>query len=176
MSVAYISIGSNIEPEKHIAQALRMLASMVRVTAISTFYRTAALGRPDSPSFYNGVVGIETSLAPRELKFGLLREIERSLGRTRGPDRYAARTIDLDIAVYEDAVINETDLVVPDPDVRTRPFVAVPLLQIAPDLVLPDTGVALSDVVSAKRMECADPLYEFASALRKEISDEQTES
>lgn len=155
----FIAVGSNIEPEQHISRALRLLAGGVTVRASSTFYRTAALGRGEQPRFLNGVWRIETSLSARELKFAVLREIESKLGRIRTADKCAARTIDLDILLYDDSIIRESDLYIPDPDVRTRPFLAVPLLELSPDLVMPDTGeplAALVDPVSRTGLEAVD--------------------
>lgn len=172
MTTAYIGIGSNIEPEKNIESALRMLAEKVRVIGVSTFYRTEALNRPGSPPFINGAASIETDLDPRELKFGLLRAIEEALGRVRTEDKYAPRTIDLDVMIYGDLALDEPDIVIPDPDIRTRPFVAIPLLELAPDLVLPDTGIRLADLVEAMPTGSMVPLPGFpAFSLLKERTD-----
>lgn len=138
---AFVGVGSNIEPRRNIQAALVRLARRVRVTGVSTFYRTPALDRPDQPAFLNGVWRIETDLAPRALKLDVLRGIERSLGRVRTADRYAPRTIDLDLLLYGDLTVDEPDLRIPDPDIRKRPFIVVPLLELAPDLVMPDTGL-----------------------------------
>lgn len=148
-SDVYIAVGSNIDPEEKIPVAARLLALSVDLVAVSTFYWSAPLDRPEQPRFINGVLQIRTALEPRPLKFELLRSIEARLGRVRGPDRYAPRTIDLDIALYYDRVIDEEGLRVPDPDIGTRPFLAVPLLELAPDLVLPDTGERLASVGAA---------------------------
>src|SRR5262249_13926867 len=102
MARAFIGIGSNIDPEKNIRQALRQLAQAVRLTAISTFYREPALERPDEPAFYNGVVAVETDLPPARLKQDLLRKIEADLGRRRSSDKFASRPIDLDLLLYDD--------------------------------------------------------------------------
>ena len=151
--VAYIAVGSNIQPEANIPAALDKLMSCVRVTASSTFYHTAALQRPGGPEFLNGVWQIETDLDARALKFTVLRRIEEELGRTRTADRYAPRTIDLDLLVYGSAAINEPDLRVPDPDIRSRPFLAAALLELAPELVLADSGERLAALASRL---CAD--------------------
>jgi 7,8-dihydro-6-hydroxymethylpterin-pyrophosphokinase len=84
----------------------------------------------------------------------------------RKADKYAARTIDLDIAVYDDAVIDEPDLRIPDPDIRSRPFIAIPLLELAPKLILPDTGERLSSLAIVKGREGLDPVYDFTEELR----------
>ena len=162
----YIAVGANIEPEKHISEALERLKRYARIKAISTFYRTVPIGRPQQPAFLNGIWHIETAKTARALKFEVLRRIEAELGRVRTEDQYAARTIDLDIAVYGDAVINEPDLRVPDPDIRQRPFIAVPLLELAPCLVLPDTGERLSPIPSVKASTDLEPAYVFTESLR----------
>ncbi len=137
----------------------------MRVIAISTFYRTKALGPSESPPFYNGVVEVETELAPR-----VLREIEARLGRARSGDRYAPRTIDLDIVVQGDAVVDEPDLIVPDPDLLTRAFVAIPLLELAPDMVIPGSGERLVDAAAGLDVSEMAPLHDFTGTIRREIS------
>lgn len=146
----YIALGSNVDPENNIVQACALLAEKVSLRSVSTFYRTKALERPEQSDYRNGVVRVATPLTPRCLKLDVLREIERGLGRVRTDDRYASRTIDLDLLVFEDCVMNEDDLVLPDPELRERPFIAVPLLELAPDLVLADTGEALRSIRSAR--------------------------
>jgi 2-amino-4-hydroxy-6-hydroxymethyldihydropteridine diphosphokinase len=166
---AYIAVGSNIEPEKNIPEALERLKRYAQIKAISTFYRTLPITRPEQPSFLNGVWQIDTAGKARTLKFEILRRIEAELGRVRTEDRYAARTIDLDIALYGDAVIDEPDLHIPDPDIRRRPFIAVPLLELAPCLVLPDTGEQLSSLTTTRATEHLVPAYDFTESLRARI-------
>jgi 2-amino-4-hydroxy-6-hydroxymethyldihydropteridine diphosphokinase len=166
---AFIAVGSNIAPEENIPAALDHLQRQARVTAISTFYRTAPLDRPEQEPFMNGVWLIETAAAPRDLKFSVLRGIEAGLGRVRTNDRYAARAIDLDILVYDDVVIHEPDLQIPDPDIRCRSFLAVPLLECAPDLVLPDTGESLASIVAAGDRQGLEAAVGFTERLRKRV-------
>ncbi len=166
---AYISVGSNIEPEKNIPEALEKLKKYVCVNKISTFYRTIPIGRPEQPAFLNGIWQINAGQTARELKFDVLRRIEAELGRVRTEDKYAARTIDLDIALYGDMLINEADLHIPDPDIRQRPFIAVPLLELAPLLVLPDTGELLSSLDIVKVNQDLEPVCDFTRNLRERI-------
>lgn len=172
MTAVYVSIGSNIDPETNIVAAVRLLKSTARITALSTFYKTDPLNAPGAPAFYNGAAKMLTDRPPRDLKFGVLREIERSLGRVRTSDKNAPRTIDLDIMVYGDYIICEPDLVIPDPDIIHRPFLATPLLELAPDMVLPGYEVALADVVREMDVSSLQPLPEFTYILRQEIEDE----
>jgi 2-amino-4-hydroxy-6-hydroxymethyldihydropteridine diphosphokinase len=172
MTITYVGVGSNIEPEANVLAALRRLAGRLRVTAVSTFYRTPPLGAPGTPPFVNGVWRAETGLDARAVKFGALRPVEEELGRRRTADRNAPRTIDLDVLVHGDAVVREPDLVVPDPDVLVRPFVAVPLCELAPDLVVPGSGRRLADVVANLAQGGMEPLPELTRRLRAEVEDE----
>jgi 2-amino-4-hydroxy-6-hydroxymethyldihydropteridine diphosphokinase len=164
---AFIAVGSNIEPLRNVPAALDMLLEDVRVTGVSTMYRTAPLGRPEQPAFVNGVWRVETALDARKLKFTVLRGIEARLGRVRTEDAFAARPIDLDIALFGGAVIDEPDLVVPDPDVRERAFLAVPLVELAPELRLPGSGVRLADEPVCRDVGGLEPLPELTDQLRK---------
>lgn len=170
---AFIAVGSNIRPQQNVTDALELLQQQVRVLASSTFYWTSPLGRTDQPRFLNGVWRIRTSLLPRSLKFDVLRGIESKLGRARTKDKYAPRPIDLDIVLYGRLVLNEPDLLIPDPDVRRRPFIAVPLLELAPDLTMPDTGepiAALADRQTAMHLE---PAQAVTKRLRQAIRTRQ---
>ena len=169
MTTAFVGVGSNIEPEANIPAALRRLARRVRVTGVSTFYRTPPLGAPGTPPFVNGVCRIETEIGARSLQGEVLRPIEEALGRRRTADRYAPRPIDLDVLVHGGAVLDEEGLRVPDPDVRSRPFVAFPLWELAPDLVLPDDGRRLAEVVAGLSCEGMEPLGELTRLLRVEV-------
>lgn len=166
---AYVAVGSNIEPATNIPAALERLSRRVSVTGVSTLYRSEALDRPAQAAFVNGVWRIETSMDAKLLKFSVLRQIEAELGRVRTDDPYADRTIDLDIAVYGNAVINEPGLVVPDPDIVKRPFLAVPLLELAPDLCLPGSGLRLASVPAAVTAETLEPLPELTDVLRRKL-------
>lgn len=181
MPRVYIGVGSNIEPEINIPKALRMLSEVMPIAAVSTFYRTPELGqigadasggilaRSIGAEFINGMVAIEADLPPRELKFDVLRGIETALGRVRGPDKCEPRTIDLDIAVYGDLVVCEDDLVIPDPDITSRAFLAAPLLELDPAMVLPGSGERLAGAVSRMPMDDMTPLECFTRQLRQEM-------
>ena len=166
---AYIGVGSNIAPETNIVAALERLKLYATITGVSTFYRTPALMRPEQPPYLNGVIRVRTALDVRSLKFEVLRGIETALGRIRSDDAYAARPIDLDILLFDALTIDEDDLRIPDPDIGERVFLAAGLRELAPGLVLPDTGervAGLACLVEAEGLVRADI---FTARLRQSI-------
>ena len=170
MARAFIGVGANIEPEAHIHAALRQLVAAVAVTGVSTFYRTPPLGDTAQPPFINGVVAIDTDLPPLALKFDVLRRIEDAQGRRRTADKYAPRSIDLDLLVYDDLVSTTADLTLPDPEISRRPFLAIPLCELAPELYL--DGSPLRAVAAAMDGSAMVPLPALTASLRKELCDE----
>ena len=129
LSVAFISVGSNIEPERNILAALRLLTGKTEVIGSSIFYRTEPVGRVDQPMFVNGVWQIRTDLRPALIQKELLEPVEEVLGRRRTKDKYAPRTIDLDLVLYDDLVSEKPGLRLPHPDI-VRPFVWAPILEL----------------------------------------------
>ena len=166
---AFIGLGSNIEPAENVQKALRLLASQVRIMEISNVYSTEAEGRPDQPSYYNCVVEIETDIPPEELKQTMLRKIELDLGRKRTEDKFAPRTIDLDLIIYGDLVQNTGGLILPDPQITTRPFLAIPLFELEPNLILSGINLAIKDVAARLKGEKMKLLKDYTQLLKKEI-------
>ena len=166
---AYIAVGSNIEPQDNILNALVNLKTYTTIIAISNFYITCPVGNSEQPDFFNGVVKIQTDAGPRKLKFEILRKIEEKLGRQRSADKNAPRTIDLDLILYGIVLIDEPDLRVPEPSIRLYPFVAVPLLELAPELILPDTKTALADEPVVKEKNDLRLEKDFTARLRRLI-------
>lgn len=168
MSVrAFIALGSNLDAERNVSAALESLGHRLRIVAVSSFYLTPALGSPGSPDFLNGVAEIETELEPLELKQRILLPIEEELGRERSADRNAPRTIDLDLVLYGDLVSHEEGLALPAPEILERPFVALPLLELEPELVLPGTGKRLRELAAALSSADMVPAESFNSRLRR---------
>ncbi len=144
---AYIGLGSNLDaPLSQVKSALAELAQLPlsRLQAVSPLYRTPPLGPADQPDYINAVAALDTELAPLAL-LDELQKIEQQHGRVRGPLRWGARTLDLDLLLYGDAVINNARLTVPHPGLRERPFVIFPLQAIAPGLILAD-GTSLASL------------------------------
>jgi 2-amino-4-hydroxy-6-hydroxymethyldihydropteridine diphosphokinase len=146
--IVYLGVGGNINPEENILKAARLLAARVSPLGCSWFYRSKAVGNPAQPDFINGVFKIGTDIPPLGLKFDVLRVIEESLGRVRTPDKNAPRPLDFDILLYGDMVMDDPRLTLPDPHITRYPFVFIPLLELAPELVLPPTGKKLKDLVN----------------------------
>jgi 2-amino-4-hydroxy-6-hydroxymethyldihydropteridine diphosphokinase len=175
MKRVHIALGSNINPEDNLRQALQLLGQRVRLRRLSTFYRNRPLNRPEQADFINGVVEAETDLPPGDLK-RLLREIEARLERERTADRYAARTMDLDLINYDDRPAAEPDLLLPDPDIATRAFLAVPLAELAPELRLQDSEGTMRQLAAALDQSGLKPLREYTQRVRQEILLESPES
>ena len=137
-----ISAGSNVEKERNLAEAIRLIRRHRRidVKSVSRFFESASVGGPeDAPPFFNAAVLAWTDLDPEELR-AELRRIEAVLGRQRSDDKNAPRTIDLDISYYCDVVHDYGEFQVPAPDVSTAAHVAVPIADVAPDWIDPVTG------------------------------------
>ena len=142
MTRAYLGLGANLgDRQATMRAALDALAATpdVRVVAVSAFRETDPVGFVDQPRFLNAAAAVETELGARELLDELLR-IERSLGRTREGPRFGPRTIDLDLLLFGDEVVDEPGLTVPHPRLHERAFVLDPLGELDPGLVVPGLG------------------------------------
>ncbi len=166
MTRAFVAVGSNVRPARNVRAALRALASRVSLKAVSTVYRTKAEGRPGQPDFYNCVVELETDLSPQSLKSSVLRRIESDLGRRRTADKFAPRTIDLDLILYGELILNTQTLTLPDPQIPHRAFLAIPLTELAPDLKLPGTRVRIAKLASHLPQDRMRPLPGYTARLR----------
>jgi len=141
-STAYIGIGSNLEQPVHqVLQARDALARLpnTRLLGLSPLYRNPALGPGQQPDYVNAVAAMETRLSAHALLHAL-QGIEANQGRVRGSIQWAPRTLDLDLLLYGDREIGDECLTVPHPRLAQRAFVLRPLLDIAPNLVVPGLG------------------------------------
>jgi 2-amino-4-hydroxy-6-hydroxymethyldihydropteridine diphosphokinase len=171
VAVAFIAVGSNVEPEQNIVAALTMLRERMRVRASSTFYQTEPLGDRKQPDFVNGVWRVETVLSPVEIKTDVLGAIEGRLGRVRTADKFAPRTLDLDLVLYNDLVTDEGDLILPQTDIQ-RPFVHSPILELltgAGSEVEPGLLEAISALLPAELPHTlpGKPLHDLTGRLRR---------
>jgi 2-amino-4-hydroxy-6-hydroxymethyldihydropteridine diphosphokinase len=128
----FLSLGSNLEPERHLEEALRQLAKSGRIRAVSSVWESPALDRPDQPPYLNAVVHLETELGLADLRRRRIPEIERQLGRVRTADKYGPRTIDVDILLFNEEILEFEGHAIPNPEILERAFVALPLAEIAP--------------------------------------------
>jgi len=138
---AYVGLGANLgnrEQTLEHAVALLEAGENVDVIAVSELRETDPVGVVDQPRFLNGVAAVETTLSARELLDTLL-AIERSLGRVR-VERWGPRTLDLDLLLYGDEIVDETGLRVPHPRLHERRFALEPLVELDPELVIPGRG------------------------------------
>lgn len=148
-----IALGSNIGDSLSILEeAIKTLAQTPGITlkSHSSWYKTAPIG-PPQPDYLNGCALLEVSLAPQELLENLL-DIEKQFGRLRR-ERWGPRTLDLDILLFDNLILDTPKLQIPHPQMRERAFVLVPLAEIAPNLVDPVTGLAIAELV--QRLDCS---------------------
>jgi len=139
----FVGLGSNLDdPQNQVLRALQALGGLphTRVLARSSLYRSAPVGYLEQPDFINAVAKLETALSPRALLDALL-GLERDCGRVR-KFRNAPRTLDLDVLLYDGLCCHEHGLTIPHPQMHLRAFVLRPLLEIAPDCVIPGIGTA----------------------------------
>jgi 2-amino-4-hydroxy-6-hydroxymethyldihydropteridine diphosphokinase len=138
MITAYIGLGSNLQnPVQQIENAILALQKLPEtfVKAVSSLYQTKPVGWLDQPDFINAVCELHTELSAQVLLAHLL-DIEQDQGRIRNGIKNQPRTLDLDLLLYGNEIIHESNLIIPHPRLQQRAFVLVPLLEIAPDLIL----------------------------------------
>ena len=156
MSDVIISVGSNVERERHLPEAIRLIRRnrQIDVHKVSRFFESDSVGGPDgAPDFFNAAVWACTDLEPDELR-DALRHIEEVLGRERPDAPNAPRTIDLDLTYYQGVVKDFGDWQLPDPQAETSAHVAIPIADVAPDWEHPVSGLTAYDIVT--RLDAAD--------------------
>ncbi|WP_371974501.1 2-amino-4-hydroxy-6-hydroxymethyldihydropteridine diphosphokinase [Lelliottia nimipressuralis] len=154
MTLAYIAIGSNLaSPLEQVNAAVQALSEIPqsRLVKVSAFYRTPPLGPQDQPDYLNAAVVLETSLDAETLLDSTQR-IELQQGRQRKAERWGPRTLDLDIMLFGDEVINTERLTVPHYDMKNRGFMLWPLWEVAPELTFPN-GESLQAILQQLNVE-----------------------
>lgn len=141
---AYLNLGSNIEPERHLPQAIRLLRGYGQVQAVSRAWESHAYGS-DGPNFLNACLLFLTPLEARELKEQVIRPIESALGRVRSADKFAPRTMDIDIVLFDGEIYSG--------DFWSNAFVVVPLADLLPDFHHPLNYETLAQVAKHMRRQ-----------------------
>ncbi len=148
LTAAYLSLGSNVgDREENLRNAIALLREHGQVEAVSSFYQTEPVEVLDQPWFINCAVRLVTEESPQQLLANVL-SIEQTLGRVRTRDK-GPRTIDIDILLFGDLVLNEPKLKVPHPGLTQRAFVLEPLSEIAPDVHVPVSGRTVRELRDA---------------------------
>ena len=152
MATVYLGLGANLGKRiKTLKEATKKLEARpeISVTARSPYYETAPQGGPPQPLYVNAVLGIETGLSPEEL-LKVAHEVEDSLGRDRNnskEERWGPRTIDIDILLYDDLIVEDEHLTIPHPMMHERRFVLEPLVDISPASMHPTLGKTASQLL-----------------------------
>lgn len=147
MARAYISVGSNVDREVHVRAAIQALAECYGALTVSPVYETGAVGFDGEP-FLNLAVGFETDAGPETLVRDL-KALERAQGRTAGSNGFKPRTLDLDLLLYDDLVLQTEAFELPRDEILHHAFVLAPLADIAPDLRHPVVGRTLAELWAA---------------------------
>ena len=153
MARVYVSLGSNQGDSEACFQLAKDLLKTLRdteITAESSLYLTEPWGKKDQPDFLNQVLELETALSPEDL-LGKIQQIEKHGGRKRKV-RWGPRTLDIDLLLYNQITVNKPDLLIPHSRMAERRFVLLPLAEIAPDRIVPDTGKTVACLLK----ECSD--------------------
>lgn len=142
MHQVYLSLGSNIQPEINLPQAIDLLQDYEEILRVSIAWESEAVGS-EGPNFLNACVLLSTNLLSAELKEQVIRPIEAKLGRQRSADKYAARTIDIDIVLFDNQLCDEK--------YWKQAFVVIPLAEIYPEFQNPSTRQSITDTATRLR-------------------------
>ena len=147
LNAAYLSLGSNIRPAENLREAVRLLTKYGTIRRVSRVWESPPADGGHQPHYLNAAVLLETPLSARALRLEAIADIEVALGRVRVPhDRYAPRTIDIDIALFNCDILTIEHRRVPDPEIAERPFLAQPLAELDPEYVHPGLGMTLDEI------------------------------
>ena len=148
--LAFISIGSNLDPEHNLPRAIERLSQLGRLRRISGVYQNPAIGGQSQPDYLNAAVLLEVDGLPDSLR-SELRRIEADLGRVRTDNKYAPRTIDLDLSLFGDRIQRGPGFQIPDPGITRLTHLAIPLAELAPEFLHPELGETLAEIADRLR-------------------------
>lgn len=147
MNRVVVSLGSNIQKEKNLPQAVLLLRQRCHVVAVSSVYETKPVGLKGQPIFWNAAAIIDTELGAADFKREILAWIEQRLERKRSSDPNAPRTIDVDITLYNTEIFDlDESHHIPDPDLLRYPHVSVPIAELLPNMLHPETMESMEEL------------------------------
>ena len=146
-------LGSNINPEENILRALELLGQQAKLTGQSRIWETEAVGS-NGPNFLNIAIRIQTPLNSQEIKFGLIDNIESELKRVRTTDKYAPRTMDIDIILFNGQVVDE--------NLWNKAFIAIPVAEMEPNLPHPSNGKSLKNIAVELKNSAFAELFDLS--------------
>jgi 2-amino-4-hydroxy-6-hydroxymethyldihydropteridine diphosphokinase len=144
----WLLVGSNIDPARHLPQAIREIAHLVKVCAVSSVWQSPPADQSDQPKFWNAALLAKTDAPPETIQLLIIQPIEKSLRRERTEDKFGPRTIDIDLMLYDSQVGTFGGRQLPHPDILTRAFAAIPLAEISPNFVHPVRGLPLREIAA----------------------------
>lgn len=147
MTRVYLSIGSNIDREINLRSSVRQIGESFRPLSLSSVYRTRAIGF-DGDDFYNMAIGFDSTLTVDDIH-ATLRKIEDAQGRRRGVDKLCPRPLDIDLLLFGDLVRHSPIIDIPRGEIVRYAFVLLPLCEIAADLIHPENGQAIEEILRA---------------------------
>ena len=147
MATVYLGLGSNVDAENNIRMAVHWIQDTFIDAAFSPIYRSRAVGF-EGDDFYNLVARVETAVTPLDLK-SMLNQNEDQQGRQRNTPKFSDRTVDIDILLYDELVLDDPTLTLPRPEITRFAHVLKPLADLAPDLELPGDGTTIATLWQA---------------------------
>lgn len=145
----YLSLGSNIAPETNLPAAVKLLGELTEVVAVSSVWESQPVGFTKQANFLNAAAIVSSPLSAVRFKQEVIWPIERRLRRVRSRNKNGPRTIDLDIILFNNDILTLAGSHIPDPELLERPFLAIPLAEIAPNYRHPETGQRLQDIAKS---------------------------
>jgi len=155
LNLAYLALGSNSQAERYLPAAVVELSQHGRIVAVSKVWQNPPVDGGDQPDYLNAAILLETDLSAVDLCLEIIPAIEAKLDRVRDPNnKYAMRTIDIDIVLFNNDILQIEHRRIPDPEIESRPFLAIPLAQLNPDYMHPGTGQTLATIAQSADVSC----------------------